>query len=159
MPKTDFLVVLRCCCIKFKVLGPRGAGASASTVQVLELVLCWCCAKLMAYGRFGGAPKFWHRQVERKLSWGDGRQTSLVVRPQKINEGVWVIWKREGSRFRMPNVPPPRDLAGCRNGKTRPAKGGEERGMMAEGRYGWLWMERGRGGGMGCRCERQVLPE
>lgn len=51
----------------------------------------------MAYGRFGGAPKFWHHGVDGWLSLEDGRQSSPVVRRQEINGGggVWVIWKRE----------------------------------------------------------------
>lgn len=56
MPKTDFLEVMCCGCVEFKVLGSRevqveryGPGASACA---------WCRAKLMTYGRFGGAPKF-----------------------------------------------------------------------------------------------------
>lgn len=41
----------------------------------------------MAYGRFGGAPKFWHHGVDGWLSLEDGRQSSPVVRRQEINGG------------------------------------------------------------------------
>ena len=63
--------------------------------------------------------------------------------------------KREGGSGR-PKFPASQDLAGCRNGKTRPAKGGEERGMNGwgevqmtvdgarQGRAGWDVAARGR---------------
>lgn len=93
----------------------------------------WSCAKLMACGRFGGAPKFGTLKLTAVL--GPGRQTSLVVnlRPQIINGVGLVICEREGARFRMAEYQPPRGLAGCRNGKPRPAKGGEERRMDSRG--------------------------
>lgn len=44
----------------------------------------------------------------------------------------WWYGKERG-RFRMPRVPLSQDLTGCRNGRTRPAKGGEERRMNGWG--------------------------
>lgn len=62
-------------------------------VQVRSKCLCWwcwCCAKLMVYGPVWWSSQIWHPEVDgwRRRA---GRQTSLVVRRQRINGAVSVI--------------------------------------------------------------------
>lgn len=92
-------------------------------VLVLGAVL-----KLMACGRSGGAPKpgcpgvdgvLWIRQADQ--SGGAPAEDQL--------RGVSVGWGRGREVQDAPRFQPRQVLAGCREGKTRPARGGEERGM------------------------------
>lgn len=80
----------------------------------------------MAYGRFGGAPRF----GTPRLTAGDGRQAGQSSSAPAENQwGCFGDVEVRDGGSECPKVPPSRSLAGCRNGKTRPAKGGEERGM------------------------------
>lgn len=61
------------------------------------------------------------------FSWRRQADQSVVVRLQRANGGVVLVVRERGREVQDAQSTTISNLAGCRNGRTRPAKGGEER--------------------------------